>query len=110
MRQVQVGQTLEVQLDALPGRPFEGRVLALNPLIDAAGRDRRAHGFNQDTSLRPGMFARVRPYNARRQALVLPEQALVPQGDQQFVFRVVDDKAVRTRVEVGQRRDSKVES
>jgi membrane fusion protein, multidrug efflux system len=112
MRQVQVGQSLQVQLDALPGKTFEGRVFAVNPLIDAAGRAVviRAMVRNPDTSLRPGMFARVRLITRNAQdAMVLPEQALVPQGDQQFVFRIVDGKAVRTKVEVGQRRDAKVE-
>ncbi len=112
MRQVKVGQPLQVQLDALPGRTFEGKVFAVNPLIDAAGRSVviRAMVRNPDTSLRPGMFARVRLITRDAQdALVLPEQALVPQGDQQFVFRIVDGKAVRAKVEVGQRRDSKVE-
>ncbi len=112
MRQVQVGQALQIQLDALPGKTFEGRVFAVNPLIDAAGRAVviRAIVRNPDTSLRPGMFARVRVITRDAQeALVLPEQALVPQGDQQFVYRVVDGKAVRTKVEVGQRRDAKVE-
>jgi membrane fusion protein (multidrug efflux system) len=56
------------------------------------------------------MFARVRLITRNAQdAMVLPEQALVPQGDQQFEYRVTDGKAVRTKVEVGQRRDSKVE-
>ncbi len=112
MRQVKVGQPLQVQLDALPGRTFEGKVFAVNPLIDAAGRSVviRAMVRNPDTSLRPGMFARVRLITRDAQdALVLPEQALVPQGDQQFVFRIVDGKAVRAKVEVGQRKDSKVE-
>ena len=112
MRQVQVGQALQVQLDALPGKTFEGKVLAVNPLIDAAGRAVviRAVVRNPDTSLRPGMFTRVRLITRNAQdAMVLPEQALVPQGDQQFVFRIVDGKAVRTKVEVGQRRDAKVE-
>jgi membrane fusion protein (multidrug efflux system) len=112
MRQVQVGQALQVQLDALPGKTFEGKVFAVNPLIDAAGRAVviRAMVRNPDTSLRPGMFARVRLITRDAQeALVLPEQALVPQGDQQFVFRIQDGKAVRTKVEVGQRRDAKVE-
>jgi membrane fusion protein (multidrug efflux system) len=112
MRQVQVGQPLQVQLDALPGKTFEGKVFAVNPLIDAAGRSVviRAMVRNPDTSLRPGMFARVRLITRDAQdALVLPEQALVPQGDQQFVYRVIDGKAVRTKVEVGLRRDSKVE-
>ena len=46
LRQVQVGQALEVQLDAMPGKTFEGKVFAINPLIDAAGRAVviRAHG------------------------------------------------------------------
>ena len=33
----------------------------------------------------------------------------MPQGDEQFVFRVVDGKAARAKVEIGQRRDGKVE-
>ncbi len=70
----------------------------------------RAIVRNADTALRPGMFARVRLITRDAQdALVLPEQALVPQGDEQFVFRVVDGKAMRTKVDVGQRRDGMVE-
>jgi len=112
MRQVQSGQTLQVSLDALPGKTFEGRVLAVNPLVDAAGRAIvvRAQVRNSDASLRPGMFARVRLVTAdQADALVIPEQALVPQGTEQFVFKVVDGKAVRTKVELGQRRTGKVE-
>ena len=112
LRQVQVGQTLEVSLDALPGKTYQGKVTAINPLVDAAGRAIviRALVRNPDTALRPGMFARVKLLTREAlDALVLPEQALVPQGEDQYVFRVVDGKAVRTKVEVGQRRDSRVE-
>ncbi len=112
LRQVQVGQSVEVALDALPGKSYDGRVLALNPLVDAAGRAIviRAQVKNQDSALRPGMFARVRLITrAERDALMLPEEALVPQGTEQFVFRVVDGKAARVKVETGQRRDGKVE-
>jgi membrane fusion protein, multidrug efflux system len=112
LKQVEVGQTLEVGLDALPGKTYQGKVTAINPLVDAAGRAIviRALVKNADTALRPGMFARVKLLTrAAQDALVLPEQALVPQGEDQYVFRVVDGKAVRTKVEVGQRRDSRVE-
>jgi membrane fusion protein (multidrug efflux system) len=112
LKQVQVGQTLEVALDALPGKTHQGKVTAINPLVDAAGRAIviRAIVRNPDTALRPGMFARVKLITKEAlDALVLPEQALVPQGEDQYVFRVVDGKAVRTKVEVGQRRDSRVE-
>ena len=112
MRDVQVGQAVVVALDALPGKTYDGRIIALNPLVDAGGRALviRAQVRNQDAALRPGMFARVTLITrAEKESLVLPEEALVPQGTEQFVFRVVDGKAVRAAVKTGQRRDSKVE-
>jgi len=112
LQQVQVGQSLTATLDALPGKSYEGKVFALNPLVDAAGRSIviRAIVRNPDTLLRPGMFARVSLITREeKNALVIPEQAIVPQGEEQFVFRIVDGKASRVKVEVGLRRDSKVE-
>jgi membrane fusion protein (multidrug efflux system) len=112
LTQVKVGQPLSVTLDAMAGKTFEGRVYAVNPLLDAAGRAVviRAQVRNADTSLRPGMFTRVRLVTKDVQnALVVPEQSLVPQGEEQFVFKVVDGKAVRQKVELGQRRDGKAE-
>jgi membrane fusion protein (multidrug efflux system) len=112
MRQVKAGQALQVSLDAYPGQTFEGRVFAVNPLVDAAGRAVviRAQVKNADASLRPGMFARVRLITSESaDSLVVPEQALVPQGSEQFVFKVVDGRAVRVKVDVGQRRDGRAE-
>lgn len=112
LREVRVGQAIEVALDALPGKTYDGRVIALNPLVDAAGRSIviRAQVRNQDAALRPGMFARVRLITrAEKESLVLPEEALVPQGSERFVFRVVDRRAVRVKVETGQRRGGQVE-
>jgi hypothetical protein len=99
-------------LDAMPGKSYEGTVFAINPLIDAAGRSVviRAQVRNQGTVLRPGMFARVRLLTRELQdTLVVPEQAIVPQGDEWYVYRVVDGKALRTKVDIGQRRDGKTE-
>ncbi len=112
LRDVKVGQSMQVTLDAVPGKTYEGRVIALNPLLDAAGRSVvvRAQINNRDTTLRPGMFARISLVTqSRRDALVVPEEALVPQGTDNFVFRVLDGKATRAKVETGQRRDGKVE-
>ena len=112
LRQVQPGQSLTIALDAMPGRSFDGKVVAVNPLVDAAGRAIviRALVRNQDTTLRPGMFARVRLITKEQaDAMVVPEQALVPQGTEQYVFKIVDNKAARVKVETGQRRDGKVE-
>jgi membrane fusion protein (multidrug efflux system) len=112
LRQVQVGQSMQLTLDAVPGKTYEGKVLAINPLVDAAGRSVviRAQIRNTNATLRPGMFARVRLItDAKADTLVIPEQALVPQGEDQFVYKVVDGRVQRTRVEIGQRREGKVE-
>jgi len=112
LKEVKVGQTMQVALDAVPGKVYDGRVIAVNPLLDAAGRAIvvRAQVRNQDVSLRPGMFARITLVTqTKRDAVVVPEEALVPQGTENFVFRVVEGKANRVKVETGQRRDGKVE-
>lgn len=106
------GQELQIALDAIPGKAFTGKVFAINPQLDAAGRAviLRAQLPNRDASLRPGMFARVRLIlSENADAITIPEQSLAPQGDEQFVFRVIEGRAARTKVEIGQRRDGKVE-
>ena len=70
----------------------------------------RARIPNPGARLRPGMFARVSlPLAARDKAVLMPEQALVPRGGKNFVFRVVAGKAVLTPVEIGSRNPGEVE-
>lgn len=110
--QVRPGQQLQVQADSLPDRTWPGQVLAINPLIDANGRSIviRAQVSNRDGQLRPGMFARVRLLTSDlRDSLLIPEESIFPVGDDKFVYKVVDGRAQRQRVELGQRREGKVE-
>jgi membrane fusion protein, multidrug efflux system len=109
---VRVGQSIEIELDALPGRTYAGEVYAIDPLVDTAGRSIviRARLPNRDGALRPGLFARVALVIERREnAILVPEQALVAFGDDQFVYRVVDGKAKMTAVKIGERRSGDVE-
>lgn len=109
---VRVGQALSVTLDALPGQPFTGSVYAVNPQLDTAGRAvvLRAQMTNKGGLLKPGMFARVRlTLSDTGDAVVVPEQSVAMQGEDQIMYRVVDGRALRTKVEVGQRRDGKAE-
>lgn len=90
---VRPGQAVEVTVDALPGRSFKGRVQALDAQIDANGRALQvlAQVSNPGTVLRPGMFARSRVlFSVREGAVVVPEEALVPVGAKQFLFKVID--------------------
>jgi membrane fusion protein (multidrug efflux system) len=112
LSQVRAGQTLQVTLDAIPDRAYDGHVYAINPLIDANGRSVviRAQVANRDGRLRPGMFARVRLFTSEaRDSAVIPEESIFPVGDDKYVYKVVDGRAVRQKVEIGQRRDGKVE-
>ncbi|MCA3055099.1 MAG: efflux RND transporter periplasmic adaptor subunit [Rhodocyclaceae bacterium] len=106
LKEVTVGQALKVTLDAIPNQTFDALVLAINPLLDANGRALvvRAGLKNVGTRLRPGMFARVSLASSEQQtSLTVPEQSLIPVGDDVFVFKIVDNRALRTKVEVGQR-------
>lgn len=115
------GQGVQVQLDALPGKTFEARVLAVDPLLDANGRSisvRAVMPRSPGADLRPGMFARVLIlFSVNDAALVVPEEAMVPQGGKQFVFLLDEQgqgdakKLVSRRVEVqtGVRRGAEVQ-
>jgi membrane fusion protein (multidrug efflux system) len=110
------GQLVEVALDAMPGRNFRGQVDALDSQLDANGRSLlvRARLSNPDGVLRSGMFARIRTLLAvRDSALVVPEEALVPQGGKQFLIKVVDGRqgkvAQRLEARIGMRIPGKVE-
>jgi membrane fusion protein (multidrug efflux system) len=110
--QIRVGQPVEVMADAVPGERFLGAIDATNPRIDASGRslEVRARLSNQERKLRPGMFVRVRVIiGERANALLVPEEAIVPLGEDFFVFRVESAVARRVKVKTGVRRAAKVE-
>ncbi len=110
--QVRVGQPIEVVADALPGDRWQGQIEAINPRVDAGGRALEIRGLLENTSgrLRPGMFVRVRVLvGERANALMVPEEAIVPQGEAFHVYRVVDGAARRVPVKIGVRRDAQVE-
>ena len=115
---IRAGQTAQLTVDALPGRPFTAIVQAVDPLIEANGRSVGVRGCidNRQQQLRPGMFARVNAvFGSRENAMVIPEEAIIPQGGRTFVVKVVaGDKpdvrvSERVAVKVGLRLPGKVE-
>ncbi len=105
-------QPVAVGVDAFPGERFAGRVYALETTVDERTRTVLLRGRveNRGVRLRPGMFARVTlELGASEKALLIPEQAIVPRGGRNFVFRVVDGKAALTEVALGARTPGQVE-
>jgi membrane fusion protein (multidrug efflux system) len=88
--QIQLGQNVEVTLDALPGQTLTATVQAIDPQIDANGRSllvRAAVEGPQTQGLRPGLFARVNVVlSVDEQALMIPEEGVVPLGGRQTVI------------------------
>ena len=115
---IKPGQKAQVTMDAVPGRKFTAIIQAIDPLIDANGRSVGVRGCidNRQMQLRPGMFARVNAvFGERADALVIPEEAIVPQGGRSTVIRIVPgankDELVseRVTVKIGIRQPGRVE-
>lgn len=106
------GQDIEIRVDPYPGRTFTGSIYAIDPQIDVNGRSIavRARAQNAERLLRPGLFARIKVALAIRQsAIMIPEEAVIPRGEDRYVYRVIDGKAAMTKVVTGTRRGGAVE-
>lgn len=106
------GQTVFITLDALPGRSFTGTIYAIDPMVDVNGRSLsvRARLDNKDLVLRPGLFARVVVKGSEaRDAVFVPESAIVPRGQERLVWQIVDGKAQQLKVQLGERNRGEVE-
>ena len=112
LAKVRPNQEIALRLDAYPGEEFRGQVYAVEPVIDEKTRTilMRARIPNKSNKLKPGMFARVAvTLENRPNALLVPEQAIWPQGQDIYVFRVVDGKAALTKITIGNRQPGQVE-
>ncbi len=109
---IRSNQQVQVRVDAFLGETFHGAIYAIEPSVDEQTRTvlLRALVPNPDVRLKPGRFARVSlVLGERKDALLVPEQAIVPRGNENFVFRIVDGKAALAKVELGARRMGEVE-
>lgn len=111
LAQVREGLEIRARTTAYADETFTGKVSSIDSRLDPVSRAVlvRARIDNRDGRLKPGMLMTVTLVRADASALLIPEQALVPQGDRKFVFTVRADKAVQTEVVTGRRRPGEVE-
>src|SRR5690606_3924293 len=108
---VAVGQPFRFQV-AGRGADFEGRVIAVEPGIDAATRSVRVRGItdNPDGVLAPGAFASVEvPLERAGEGILVPAQAVVPSATGHAVYVLVDGRAELREVAIGLRTRDAVE-
>ncbi len=100
---LKAGQAVQLAVDALPGKTFEGRIDRVSPVVDSgSGTFRVVCAFDGGGELQPGMFGRIRiNYDQRADALAIPRTALLDDGSAPAVFTVRGGKAVRTELKLG---------
>ena len=105
------GLSIRATAPAFPGRSFAGSVSSIDSRVDMNTRSVtvRALLANEDGALKPGMFLNVSLANDEREALVIPEEALTPEAERQYVFVVSEGKVSRREVRIGGRRPGSVE-
>src|SRR5437016_11304023 len=111
-RLLRPGQGVTFRVAALPGRDVTGEVDFVDPVVQLPGRTIlvKARVPNGQRLLQPGMFIEARLVTAvRSNAIVIPEDAVVPLQGTSFVWVVSDGKAERHPVALGVRTPGFVE-
>jgi membrane fusion protein (multidrug efflux system) len=88
LARLQPGLPIRARAQAFPERVFEGTVDVVDTAIDPVTRTAGVRALipNDEGSLRPGLLMEVDLLANRRTALLVPEEALVPEGRRAFVF------------------------
>ncbi len=109
--EARIGMPVEAEGAAFPGRSFAGKISSIDSRIDKVSRTFkvRAGVPNPDRVLPAGMFMRVVVVLSEKDALTVPEEAIIAEADDTFVYLAVDQKALRRSVKLGQRQPGLVE-
>ncbi len=111
LRDVSVGNTVNVSIDALPDERFEGTVRYVSAAVQRDTRSLTVEAVldNEDGTLRPGMFARARIASGEtRETAVIPAEAVLPLAGVERVFVVKDDVVEERVITVAERTSDEV--
>ena len=81
------------------------QISALNPAIDVNGRALQVRALfdNAEGKLRPGLLVRVTVKGAEREAVMVPESAIVQRAKGAVIYTLADDKVTEVKVRLGKR-------
>lgn len=100
------GQQIEARSVAYPERVFSGKIASIGSRVDNVTRAVQVRAIidNPDLALRPGMLLQINLQKQVLNTLTIPERALVPVEDKQFVYVINQGKAEQREVKVGLRK------
>ena len=106
------GASVAVTVDALKGIKLNGTVIAINPVASGQGRlfTVRVAVSEAARAVKPGMFARGQiKVGTRPNAVVVPNDAVVRDGEDAYLFTAAGDKAKRSKVTLGLQQGNLIE-
>jgi membrane fusion protein, multidrug efflux system len=108
---VEAGREIVARSVAWPGEEFAGRVASVDSRVDPTTRSVTVRALlpNDRGMIKPGMFLTVRLARGASDALLVPEQALVPEQGNVYGFVVQDGHVAKRLVRTGERRVGEVQ-
>jgi Cu(I)/Ag(I) efflux system membrane fusion protein len=109
---VRVGQSISATLTAFPGERFGGAIIDILPSANEESRTItvRARMPNPGRRLKPGMFAQVSLAPERREALLIPSEAVIRTGARTLVMIAQDEGGYRpAEVRIGREANGRTE-
>ncbi len=109
---IEIGNPVDITVDAYPDMIFEGMVSTINPMVDPLSRTFtvKVQIPNNDHRLTPGMFARVKIYPAiHKEALIVPFKSVLKRDGSSFVFVIEDGTARLREVKTGINNEREIE-
>ncbi len=104
--ELKIGQSANVTFDGLQGKVFQAKVTFISPAISENTRTVTVEATldNKGGALSPGMFAEItQVIGVDKNSLVVPEQAITASIEGDFVYKIVDGKALSTKIKIGTR-------
>ncbi len=109
---LKVTQEVEVTVEGFPDHIYTAIIEAIDPVVDETGHSIRVRAVfdNKDQLLKPGLFSRVRFSNiSHKDVMVVPEGAVETEGNEEYVYVVLDGVAHKASIKTGARNGKEVE-
>ena len=107
---IKQGLKVEVSTDAFP-KIFKGIIETISSRVDPTTRSIlvQAKIQNENEELIPGMLLNAKVIFNEKQSLGVPEEALLIQGDDKYIYKINNNEIVQAKVANGRRNFGKVE-
>jgi len=107
-----IGDTVEIQIDALPNQIVQGKILRIHPTLNPSTRNGIVEIILDPapSGARPGQFCRVNLLSSMTERKLIPFTALRQDNDGSYVYTINDkNMAMQTPVTTGLRFDNRIE-